>query len=70
MTEIQIPINLTTGFILFGAVIVAVSIVGLFAVGATFFRTTADVTLYLLSWFFLFFGSLFIFIGIRRTKSA
>ena len=67
MAEIQIPINLTTIFIMFGAVIMAVSIVGLFAV-SPFFRTTAEVTLYFLSWFFLFFDSLFIFMGVRRIK--
>ncbi len=67
MVEIQIPINQATVLIFFGAAVVAASIVGLFAVGP-FFSTSGEVTLYLLSWFFLFFGSLFIVIGVRRTK--
>ena len=69
MAEIQIPINQTTIFIVFGAVIMAASIIGLFAV-SPFFRTNAEVTLYFLSWFFLFFGSLFLFMGIRRIRPA
>ncbi len=69
MAEIQIPITQATILMFFGALVVAASVVGLFAVGP-FFSSSTEVTAYLLSWFFLFFGSLFIFIGIRRTKSA
>ncbi len=67
MADIQIPITQATVFIFFGAAVVIVSIIGLFAVGPLF-RTTYEITLYLLSWFFLFFGSLFIFMGTRRIK--
>lgn len=67
MVEIQIPITQATVLILFGTAVVVASIIGLFAVGP-FFSTSREVTLYLLSWFFLFFGSLFIFMGVRRAK--
>ncbi len=69
MVELQIPITQATVLIFFGAAVVAASIVGLFAVGPIL-RTITETTMYLLSWFFLFFGSLFIFIGIRRIKPA
>ena len=69
MVEIQIPITQATVFIFFGTAVAIASIVSLLTV-SPFFRTTFEITLWLLSWFFLFFGSLFIFIGIRRLKPA
>lgn len=67
MVEIQIPITQATVLVIIGAAVVAASIVGLFAVGPLP-STFSAITAYLLSWFFLFFGSLLIFMGIRRVK--
>ena len=67
MVQIQIPITQATVFIFFGTGVAIGSIVSLLTV-SPFFRTTFEVTLWLLSWFFLFFGSMFIFIGIRRLS--
>ena len=76
MTQIEIPLSFGVVLIFIGVIILAGGIIDLLSnaplLGSVMggAEAAALATRYLLSWFFVIFGSIFIVMGIRRVKPA